>query len=58
MKFLVVDKDIECVMIINELNFMEEKFIDLFENLSVVDSNGFRILDEGDESGENIDFFE
>lgn len=58
MKFPVADKDTECVMTINEPNPMEEKFTDLFENSSVVDSNGFRTPDEGDESGENTDFLE
>lgn len=56
----VVEKSIEevCVMILSGLNLMEDRFVDLYENLSVVDSNGFRILDEGDDSGEIIDFFD
>ncbi|KAG0631806.1 hypothetical protein M758_1G280600 [Ceratodon purpureus] len=59
-KVPVADKSTEelCVSTINGPNPLEDRFTDLFENSSVVDSNGFRTPDEGDENGQSIDFLE
>lgn len=56
----VTEKSIEeqCVMTITGPQPMEDRFTDLFENSSVVDSNGFRTPDEGDENGHSTDFLE
>lgn len=56
----VAEKSTEeaCVMTLSGSNPMEDRFADLYENSSVVDSNGFRTPDEGDDSGEITDFLD
>jgi hypothetical protein len=59
-KVPVADKSTEepCVTTIIGPNLLEDRFTDMFENSSVVDSNGFRTPDEGDENGQSSDFLE